>query len=201
MNKKLMSLLLVLVLALPMVFVTVNALAAETEYYNVVRTSGGRLNVWPQPVKKAGSSSKSLKNGTPVTVSGAPTYSTADKRWMVYITSPVTGWVDKNYIGKKAVVEVPVIAPTDKVMTKAKLMGTAPNSQINLWADNTIPFARRWQKPRIVSLPLGHVFENVEVWNNGTSKVTFVTADLEEVTGFVRTKYLVDLTPVPAKAK
>ena len=201
MNKKLMSLLLVLVLALPMVFVTVNALAAETEYYNVVRTSGGRLNVWPQPVKKAGSSSKSLKNGTPVTVSGAPTYSTADKRWMVYITSPVTGWVDKNYIGKKAVVPAVEIKPTGKIMTEAKLVGTAPNSQINLWATNLLPFERRWQKPSLASIPLDYVFKNAEVWNNGTTKVTFVTADLEEITGFVRTEYLVDLTPVPPKAK
>ena len=65
-SRKLVSLLLVLVLALPMVFVAVNAVA---EVVVVVKTSGGRLNVWPQPVKKAGSSTQSLKNGTVISLS------------------------------------------------------------------------------------------------------------------------------------
>ncbi|MGI6687887.1 MAG: hypothetical protein ACOX6Y_05985 [Christensenellales bacterium] len=191
-SRKLMSLLLVLVLALPMVFMTVDAFAAD--YYNVVRTSGGRLNVWPRPVKEAGSSSQSLKNGTKITVTNQKTYSTADKRWMVYITAPVSGWVDAKYVGKKAVVEpveIKVVAKWDK----AKLRGTAPDSDINIWNDNTIPFEKRWQDPLMKEVPLGYVFEDVVVYNNGTALVSFVTADLEVVTGFVRTKWLVDLTP------
>lgn len=195
-SRKLMSLLLVLVLALPMVFVTVNALAAD--YYNVVKTSGGRLNVWPRPVKEAGSSTQSLRNGTAITLSGDRTYSTADKRWMVYITAPVAGWVDARYVGKKAV----VVEPELKVVatwTAAKLVGTAPNSDINIWGDNEIPFERRWQKPLMKQVPLGYVFENVQVYNNGTAYVEFVTADLEVVGGFVRTKYLINLTPVAPK--
>lgn len=195
-SRKLMSLLLVLVLALPMVFVTVNALAAET--ITVVKTTGGVLNVWAGPVKKPGTSIKALKNGTPITLSGDKTYSTADKRWMKYITAPVAGWVDAAYVGTKAVAEVKPIEPI-ATWTKAKLMGTAPNSQINIWPDNELPFARRWQKPLMKSVPLGYVFENVTVYNNGTAYVEFVTADLEVVGGYVRTKYLANLTPVMPK--
>ena len=188
-SRKFMSLLLVLVLALPMVFVTVNALAATVD---VVKTSGGVLNVWPQPKKVAGSSTKSLKNGTEITLSGDKTYSTADKRWMVYITAPVAGWVDQKYVGKKTVVPAEPIIEKSR-WGEAKLQGTAPNSIINLWGEE---LNKKGTKPLIAALPLGHVFTDVVNWSDGWSSVTFVTADLKKVSGYVQTKYLVNLDPV-----
>ena len=183
-SRKLVSLLLVLVLALPMVFVAVNAVA---EVVDVVKTSGGRLNVWPQPVKKAGSSTQSLKNGTVISLSGDKTYSTADKRWMVYITAPVAGWVDKAYVGKKTVVP-PKPVERKSIWEEAKLQGTAPNSIINLWDGYGST-----RKIEMKQLPLGYVFENVWNYNNGWSLVDFVTADMKVKTGWVQTKYLVNL--------
>lgn len=190
-SRKFMSLLLVLVLALPMVFVTVNAVA-EAVVKDVVKTSGGVLNVWPQPVKKAGSSKNSLKNGTEITLSGEKTYSTADKRWMVYITAPVAGWVDQKYVGKKTVVPAePIIVKSQ--WGEAKLQGTAPNSIINLWGEE---LNKKGTKPLMAALPLGYVFTDVVNWSDGWSSVTFVTADLKKVSGYVQTKYLVNLDPV-----
>ncbi|MDD4081557.1 MAG: hypothetical protein PHP02_09155 [Eubacteriales bacterium] len=188
-SRKLMSLLLVLVLALPMVFVTVNALAEEVvEYEYYVKTSGGRLNVWPQPVKKAGSSTLSLKNGTVIPEPSSKTWSTADRRWMVYIGS---GWVDNAYVAKR---EKAAPAPIDPGVEWeiAKLQGTAPNSVINLWGP---ALNKKGTKPLIAHLPLGYVFEGLRVYKNGWAEVTFITADLEEVTGWVQTKYLVNMTP------
>lgn len=183
-SRKLVSLLLVLVLALPMVFVAANAVA---EVVDVVKTSGGRLNVWPQPVKKAGSSTQSLKNGTVISLSGDKTYSTADKRWMVFITAPVRGWVDKAYVGKKTVVP-PKPVELKSIWEEGKLQGTAPNSIINLWDDYGST-----RKIEMKQLPLGYVFENVWNYNNGWSLVDFVTADMKVKTGWVQTKYLVNL--------
>jgi len=183
-SRKLVSLLLVLVLALPMVFVAVNAVA---EVVDVVKTSGGRLNVWPQPVKKAGSSTQSLKNGTVISLSGDKTYSTADKRWMVYITAPVAGWVDKAYVGKKTVVP-PKPVEVKSIWGEAKLKGTAPNSIINLWDGYGSD-----RKVEMKQLPLGYVFTDAVNLTNGWSEVWFETADMEYVFGYVQTKYLVNM--------
>lgn len=269
-SRKLMSLLLVLVLALPMVFMTVNALAEDaTITFKVVKTSGGRLNVWAGPVKKAGTAVGSIANGKEVTLDAGYTYSTRDKVWMQKISAPVAGWVQANYIGNKTVLKknyveegkegqpylavanttggklniwanpnfkgsivmtvnkgtrltvVPVAgknyskvfnedgfvgyvrnkyimkapkpAQPPKVVghyAEAKLVGTAKNSVINLWGDK---LNAKGQKP-LMQLPLGTVFVNVENWSNKWSKVTFVTADLKEVTGWVQTRWLADLT-------
>ena len=183
-SRKLVSLLLVLVLALPMVFVAVNAVA---EVVDVVKTSGGRLNVWPQPVKKAGSSTQSLKNGTVIRLSGDKTYSTADKRWMVFITAPVAGWVDKAYVGKKTVVP-PKPVELKSIWEEGKLQGTAPNSIINLWDGYGSD-----RKVEMKQLPLGYVFTGAVNLTNGWSEVWFETADMEYVFGYVQTKYLVNM--------
>ncbi len=183
-SRKLVSLLLVLVLALPMVFVAANAVS---EVVDVVKTSGGRLNVWPQPVKKAGSSTQSLKNGTVISLSGDKTYSTADKRWMVFITAPVVGWVDKAYVGKKTLV-APKPVEVKSFWEEAKLQGTAPNSIINLWDGYGSD-----RKVEMKQLPLGYVFTDVVNLTNGWSEVWFETADMEYVFGYVQTKYLVNM--------
>lgn len=270
-SRKLMSLLLVLVLALPMVFMSVNALAEATTTFPVVKTSGGRLNVWAGPVKKAGTAVGSIANGRQVTLDVGRTYSTADKVWMQKISAPVAGWVQASYIGYKTVLTknyvedgttgapyagkaattggkltvwanpnftgaiytvangaalgtiVPVagkaysevwnadgfvgyvrnryvakVVPADPAKApkvvgyyeEAKLVGTANNSVINLWGDK---LNAKGQKP-IMQLPLGSYFYDVENWSTKWSKVTFVTADLKEVTGWVQTRWLADLT-------
>ncbi len=191
MNKKLMSLLLVLVLALPMVFVTVNALAADP--VDVVKTSGGVLNVWAGPVKKAGTSIKTLKNGTRIYPTGEKTYSTADKRWMAYISAPVEGWVDAKYIGKKTVVVAADPVPVGNTY-KAKLVGTAPNSIINIWGEK---LNAKGEKPLMKKVPLGYIFDSVQNYSNKWSKVTFKTANLEPVVGWVQTRFLANQTVVP----
>jgi hypothetical protein len=200
-SRKLMSLLLVFVLALPMVFMTVDALASETNYYNVVRTSGGRLNVWPRPVKEAGSSATSLANGTAVTLTGNRTYSTADKRWMVEISAPAKGWVDAKYIGKKGYAPPKKTPEPIDYWERAQLKGTAADSIINMWRDNEKPFERRYQKPVFTNVPLGYVFNGAIIYDNGTAWVEFVTADEEVIGGWVRTQWLDNLDvkgPVPA---
>ncbi len=193
-SRKLMSLLLVLVLALPMVFVTVNALA-EKVTVKVVATSGGRLNVWAGPVKKPGSALASLKNGTKIdSVDVAnKTYSTADKRWMVFITAgKVQGWVDAKYVGTKTYVPGTDPVPVGQPYT-GKLRGSAPNSIINIWGDK---LNAKGQKPLLKAVPMGYTFENVQNFSNKWSLVTFRTADLKPVTGWVQTKWLVNIDVV-----
>jgi len=268
-SRKIMSLLLVLALALPMVF-SLSALAEEpvaTLTLDVVATSGGALNVWPQPVKTPKTAVGSIANGKEVSLTGAKTYSTADKVWMVEISAPKAGWVDAKYIGKKTVVAKTYVEEgteqvekeydgvakttggklniwanpnfTGKVLTvengaalgrivpvagknyskvynedgflgyvrnqyvakkaapakgpeyknsyeKAKVVGTASNSIINLWGDK---LNAKGEKP-IMQLPLGHVFEWTDNWSNGWSEVCFETADEEYVYGWVQTKWL-----------
>lgn len=268
-SRKLMSLLLVLVLALPMVFMTANALAEATVTVNVVKTSGGSLNVWAGPVKKAGTAVGKIANGKEVTLAAGYTYSTADKVWMQKISAPVAGWVQSSYIGLKTVLKdkyveegtpgapyagvasttggkltvwanttftrpvftvanraalgtivpiagknysevynedgfvgyvrnryvakAPAAAKAPTVVSKyseAKLVGTARNSQIYLWGDK---LNAPGQKAKM-QLPLGSYFFDVENYSNKWSKVTFKTADLKEVTGWVQTKWLADMT-------
>ncbi len=193
-SRKLMSLLLVLVLALPMVFMTVNALA-EKVTVTVVATSGGKLNVWAGPVKKPGSAVAALKNGTKLdSVDRAnKTYSTADKRWMVFITAgSVQGWVDLKYVGSKTY--TPAAYPTTKGLPyTGKLVGTARNSIINIWGEK---FNAKGEKPVMKQIPMGYVFENVQNYTNGWSWVTFETANLKPVSGWVQTKYLVNVDVV-----
>lgn len=201
MNKKLMSLLLVLVLALPMVFVTVNALAAEKKTYPAVQTSGGVLNVWAGPVKKAGSAVGRLKNGTKLdSVNRAgKVYSMTDKRWMVYITAgDVEGWVDLNYVGSRPVVSSAKPEPVGVTYT-GKLRGTAPNSIINIWGEK---LNAKGEKPVMKKIPMGYVFEDVQNYSNKWSYVTFkTTAEADDISGWVQTKYLVNIDIVPPKAK
>lgn len=270
-SRKLMSLLLVLVLALPMVF-SLSALAEEkaTTDLWVVQTSGGRLNVWADAVKKANTSVGSIANGKVIEKLGGRTYSTADKVWMEKISyQGLVGWVDAKYIGKKTVLTktykeegtdlesesytgvvnttggkvniwantnftgkimsiangkvigtiVPVAgkayskvynedgfvgyirnkyvakpekAPTPPVIKnyyeKAKVVGTAPNSVINLWGDKVLLNAKG--QKALMQLPLGHMFDYVENWTNGWSYVWFETANKKWVDGWVQTKYL-----------
>ncbi len=269
-SRKFMSLLLVLALALPMVF-SLSALAEEpvaTLTLNVVATSGGALNVWPQPVKTPKTSIGSIANGKEVSLTGAKIFSKVDNVWMVEIDGPKAGWVDAKYIGKKTVVKKSYVPEgteqvakeyqgvakttggklniwanpnfTGKVLTvengaalgrivpvagknyskvynedgflgyvrnqyvakkaapaedpvwkstyvEAKLVGTAPNSIINLWGDK---LNAKGEKPLMKQLPLGHVFEYVDNYNNGWSNVWFDTGDGVGVYGWVQTRFL-----------
>jgi len=267
-----MSLLLVLALALPMVF-SLSALAEEpvaTLTLNVVATSGGALNVWPQPVKTPKTSIGSIANGKEVSLTGAKIFSKVDNVWMVEIDGPKAGWVDAKYIDKKTVVKKSYVPEgteqvakeyqgvakttggklniwanpnfTGKVLTvengaalgrivpvagknyskvynedgflgyvrnqyvakkaapaedpvwkstyvEAKLVGTAPNSIINLWGDKH-KLNAKGEKPLMKQLPLGHVFEYVHNYNNGWSNVWFDTGDGVGVYGWVQTRFL-----------
>jgi len=271
-SRKFMSLLLVLALALPMVF-SLSALAEEpvaTLTLNVVATSGGALNVWPQPVKTPKTSIGSIANGKEVSLTGAKIFSKVDNVWMVEIDGPKAGWVDAKYIDKKTVVKKSYVPEgteqvakeyqgvakttggklniwanpnfTGKVLTvengaalgrivpvagknyskvynedgflgyvrnqyvakkaapaedpvwkstyvEAKLVGTAPNSIINLWGDKH-KLNAKGEKPLMKQLPLGHVFEYVHNYNNGWSNVWFDTGDGVGVYGWVQTRFL-----------
>lgn len=185
-SRKLMSLLLVLVLALPMVFVTVNALAAT-----VVKTTGGRLNVWAGPIKTPGTAIASLKNGTVISKVEDKTYSPRDKRWMVLITAgTVRGWVDANYVGTRKDVVVKPVVPVGNPYD-AKLVGTAPNSVINIWDSYGYD-----KEIKMKQAPLGYVFVGAQNYSNGWTAVTFKDAYLQDVVGWVQTKFLRNQTLV-----
>ncbi len=70
---------------------------------------------------------------------------------------------------------------------KAKLVGTAPNSIINIWGEK---LNAKGEKPLMKKVPLGYIFDSVQNYSNKWSKVTFKTANLEPVVGWVQTRFL-----------
>ena len=185
-SRKLLSLVLVLALTLPMVFAisSASAACADERVVFFVKSTGGPVNAWAQPAKKANTILFHVKNGKTIEVLCTGTYF-----YQIKYDGKV-GWMDKNYIGSKKVCFDPAPAATYKCCSKAKLVGSASNSIINLW--KAPGGTSKW-----ASFTPGKVFANVKFWSTGWAEVCFELTQGNCVIGYIRSANLVCLDVAP----
>lgn len=128
-TRKLTALLLVVMMSLTMVF---SIATAEEIKVNFVKTTGGDLNMWPNPVKKAGTAIALLPYGTVLVLTGNIGYDKVDEITFKEVTAAgKTGWVDARYIGTKTVTP----APAEEFLPSFEGKAATTGGNLNIWAN------------------------------------------------------------------